>query len=39
MDRTGDEGATARELSYRMECRYKGAGLTHYIPQSDDAPF
>ncbi len=28
-----------KKMSYRMECKYKGAGLTHYVLQSDDSPF
>lgn len=31
-----EEGAG---MSYRLECKYKGAGLTHYVMQSEDAPF
>ena len=27
------------EISYRMECRYRGAGLTHYVMQGDESPF
>ncbi len=27
------------EFGYRFECRYKGAGLTHYVMQSEDSPF
>jgi len=26
-------------ISYRLECKYKGAGLTHYVSQSEDSPF
>lgn len=28
-----------KEVSYRFECKYKGAGLTHYVVQSEDSPF
>ncbi len=28
-----------KEMSYRMECKYKGAGLTHYVMQSEDSPY
>lgn len=25
-------------VSYRFECKYTGAGLTHYVMQSEDSP-
>jgi len=34
-----DKNAHKVEMSYRMECKYKGAGLTHYVMQSEDSPF
>lgn len=34
-NKTKDE----KEMSYRLECKYKGAGLTHYVMQSEDSPF
>jgi modified peptide precursor CbpA len=24
--------------TYRLECKYSGAGLTHYVMQSEDSP-
>jgi len=30
---------TMQGISYRLECKYKGAGLTHYVMQSDESPF
>gem|GEM_PF-1837089 len=30
---------TMQTKSYRLECKYKGAGLTHYVMQSDESPF
>jgi len=34
-----NEKTKEKEICYRMECKYKGAGLTHYVMQSDDSPF
>ena len=34
-----DKTKTMKCISYRLECKYKGAGLTHYVMQSDESPF
>ncbi len=33
------ESGQEKEMSYRLECKYRGAGLTHYVMQSDESPF
>jgi modified peptide precursor CbpA len=33
------EYAKEKEMSYRLECKYRGAGLTHYVMQSEESPF
>lgn len=33
------EAKSEKEISYRLECKYKGAGLTHYVMQSEESPF
>lgn len=32
------EAKNKEGISYRLECKYKGAGLTHYVMQSEESP-
>lgn len=36
---SGKESSQEKGMSYRLECKYRGAGLTHYVMQSDESPF
>lgn len=32
------EAKNEKGISYRLACKYIGAGLTHYVMQSEDSP-
>lgn len=34
-----EDSPKGKEMSYRLACKYKGAGLTHYVMRSEDSPY